>query len=77
MSKQVQIDEGLFWSIHDYFFGEDAPDGWQADEIRAELNIMYHSGCVSLMSKERSHSSVTSCFSMNFSISIIIASVSD
>ena len=38
MSKQVQIDEGLFWNIHDYFFGEDAPDGWQADEIRAELN---------------------------------------
>ncbi len=37
MNKQIQIDGELFWNIYEYFFGEDAPDGWQADEIRVGL----------------------------------------
>lgn len=38
MGKQVQIDESLFDELCDYFFGANAPTGWQADEIRKALN---------------------------------------
>lgn len=38
MGKQIQIDESLFDNICDYFFGETAPIGWEADEIRHGLN---------------------------------------
>ena len=38
MAKQIQIDKELFDDLIDYFWGEDFPEGWFADEIRGKLN---------------------------------------
>ena len=35
--KQIQIDEELFRDVLGYFFGDEAPTGWEADEIRRQL----------------------------------------
>lgn len=37
--KQIQIDFELFNDMYDYLFGEDAPDGWQSDDIRRQLTL--------------------------------------
>lgn len=34
MSKQVQIDWELFLDLYDFFFSDEAPEGYKADEIR-------------------------------------------
>lgn len=41
MSKQVQIDKELFHDLIDYFWSEDFPRGWLADEIRRRLNSKF------------------------------------
>lgn len=38
MPKQIQIDKELFDGLIDYFWSEDFPRGWFADEIRRKLN---------------------------------------
>lgn len=38
MAKQVQIDKELFDDLIGYFWSEDFPRGWFADEIRRKLN---------------------------------------
>lgn len=38
MSKQVQIDWELFFDIYDYFFSDEAPEGYEADEIRKKIS---------------------------------------
>lgn len=37
LGKSVQIDTQLFLSLYNYFFGDDAPQGYEADEIRRKL----------------------------------------
>ena len=37
MAKQIQIDKELFDDLIDYFWSEDFPEGWLADEIRGKL----------------------------------------
>lgn len=37
MKKQIQIDFSLFCELYDYFFGENAPTGYAAEEIRKQL----------------------------------------
>lgn len=38
MTKQIQINKELFDDLIDYFWSEDFPRGWLADEIRHKLN---------------------------------------
>ena len=38
MSKQVQIDWELFLDLYDFFFKEEAPEGFEADEIRKKMS---------------------------------------
>lgn len=38
MKKQIQIDFSLFCELYDYFFGENAPTGYEADEIRKQID---------------------------------------
>lgn len=38
MPKQVQIDFELFLDLYSYFFGENAPEGDDANEIRRALD---------------------------------------
>lgn len=38
MNRQIQIDESLFRAICDFFFSEQAPNGYEADAIRQELD---------------------------------------
>lgn len=37
MANQIQIDKELFDDLIDYFWSEDLPTGWLADEIRGKL----------------------------------------
>lgn len=39
--KQIQISQDLFFDLLEYFEPQTgkAPEGWQADEIRKQLNI--------------------------------------
>lgn len=38
MTKQIQINKELFDDLIDYFWSEDFPRGWLADDIRRKLN---------------------------------------
>lgn len=38
LGKSIQIDTELFLDIYDYFCNENAPDGYEADEIRKQLH---------------------------------------
>lgn len=38
MSKQVQIDWELFLDLYDFFFREESPEGFEADEIRKKMS---------------------------------------
>ena len=38
MSKQVQIDWELFLDLYDFFFSDEAPEGYKADEIRKKIS---------------------------------------
>lgn len=38
MSKQVQIDWELFLDLYDFFFSDEAPEGYEADEIRKKMS---------------------------------------
>ena len=38
MSKQVQIEWELFLNLYDFFFSDEAPEGYEADEIREKLS---------------------------------------
>lgn len=38
MNRQIQIDESLFREICEFFFGEEAPNGYEADIIRQGLD---------------------------------------
>ena len=38
MSKQVQIDWDLFLDLYDFFFSDEAPEGYEADEIRKKIS---------------------------------------
>lgn len=38
MSKQVQIDWELFLDLYDFFFREEAPESFEADEIRKKMS---------------------------------------
>ncbi len=38
MSKQIQIDYELFLDICDYFYSDTAPEGYEADEIRKQID---------------------------------------
>ena len=38
MAKQIQIDKELFDNLIDYFWSDDFPRGWLANDIRRKLN---------------------------------------
>lgn len=38
MSKQVQINWELFLDLYDFFFSDEAPEGYEADEIRKKIS---------------------------------------
>lgn len=38
MSRQVQIDWELFLDLYDFFFSDEAPESYEADEIRKKLS---------------------------------------
>ena len=38
MSQQVQIEWELFLNLYDFFFSDEAPEGYEADEIREKLS---------------------------------------
>ena len=50
MANQVQIDKEIFDNLIDYFWSEDFPTWWLADEIRGKLEskldkICLHGSC--------------------------------
>lgn len=38
MSRQVQIDLELFLDLYGFFFSDEAPKGYEADEIRKKIS---------------------------------------
>lgn len=38
MSKQVQIDLELFLDLYDFFFSDEAPEGYEVDEIKKKIS---------------------------------------
>ena len=38
MSRQIQIDWELFLDLYDFFFSDEAPEGYEADKIRNQMS---------------------------------------
>ena len=38
MSRQIQIDWELLLDLYDFFFSDEAPEGYEADKIRNQMS---------------------------------------